>query len=94
MGESNRDDSDVGNGTWENNHFVEDSLVRRDPKELREEILKVLGEQKVRYGGWTQDLPEVEISKELLPFWRSGEEARLGLRSSRECHWSGVFESV
>jgi hypothetical protein len=47
MDESDGDDSDVGNGIWENDHFGDDLLVRRDPNELREEILKVLGEQKV-----------------------------------------------
>jgi hypothetical protein len=74
--------------------FVDDLLLGRDPHELREEILKELGEQKAFYGSWTQDLPEVEISKELLYSWRDGEEPRLELRSSREWHWSGVFESV
>jgi hypothetical protein len=62
MDENDGDDSDVGNGIWENNHFVDDLPVRRDPKEL-------------------------------LYFWWSGEEARLELRSSREWHCSGVFES-
>jgi hypothetical protein len=43
-------------------------LVRRNPNELREEILEVLGEAKVRDESWTQDLPKIEISKELLYF--------------------------
>jgi hypothetical protein len=94
MDESGGDDSDAGNGIWENNHLVDDFLVRRDPNELKEEILKVLKEQKVLYESWTQDLPEVEISKELLYSWQYGEEARLELRFSTELHWSGVFESV
>jgi hypothetical protein len=68
-------------------------LVAGDPNELMEEILEVLGREKVRCEDWTQDLPKVEISKELLYFWQDGEEARLELRSSREWHGSGVFDS-
>ena len=94
MDESGGDDSDAGNGIWENNNFVDDFLVRRDPNKLKEEILKVLREQKLICESWTRDLPEVDISKELLYSWQYGEEGQLELRSSTEWHRSGVFESV
>jgi hypothetical protein len=58
----------------------DDSAVRRGPDDLRVETLKVLGEQKTRYQSWTQDLPEVEISKELQHFLPNG-EPRLKLHS-------------
>jgi hypothetical protein len=49
------------------------SLVRRSEKEVLNEMVSVLGEEKSEDEEWTNALPQIEVSRDWQWCWRGGE---------------------